>query len=438
MLSPSTAGILGLLALLVLFMCRFPVAFAMATVGFAGFSYLTNPVAGFSMVSMEIYSAFTSYYYASAIMFIWMGFVAYHIGISRNLYTAMHTLVGHIRGGLAMTTIVACGVFGAICGSTLATTAAIGAISLPEMERYKYSPALAAGTVAAGGILGTTIPPSIPLIVYGIFTEQSIGKLFVGVIVPGMVLMLSYLAAVYIMTTYNPSLGPQAEKKVFREKLRAIFSGGTGETIVVFVIVLGGLFADLFTPTEAGAVGTFSILLVGIIRRRLTWKHFIASLADAAKTSAMVFLLVVGAEIFGSFMAVSQLPSFLTIWAGNLPLPPVFVISLILLFQVILGCFMDGIAVLLLSLPIVFPAAVSLGYDPIWLGIMMIVVAGLGMITPPVGLNAYIVHGMAPHIPLPTIFKGITPFVLAIIVCVILFIVFPQIVLFLPNAMSGL
>jgi tripartite ATP-independent transporter DctM subunit len=435
-MSGPAVGIMGLAVLLILFTFRLPVAFAMALVGTVGFSYLASTGAAFSMVALEIYNAFSNYFYASAIMFIWMGFVAYHVGISRNLYTAAHTLVGRLRGGLAMTTVAACAMFGAICGSTLATTAAMGAVALPEMERYHYDPALATGTVATGGILGTMIPPSIPLIVYGIFTEQSIGELFIGVIVPGLMLMILCMATIYLLTLYNPKIGPPGTRTSFKEKVAALLAGGTGETIIVFAIGLGGLFAGLFTPTEAGAVGTASILLVGLVRRKLTWQSFFASLADAAKTSAMVFLLVVGAEIFGTFMAASRIPSALTSWASALPLPSALIICLIFLFQMILGCFMDGIAVLLLSLPIVFPAVVALGYDPIWLGAMMVLVAGLGMITPPVGLNAYIVFGMVKNIPLPTIFKGILPFVVTIVICIALFIAFPNIALFLPSLMK--
>lgn len=435
-MEPTSIGIAGILVLLVFFAMGLPVGFAMAVVGFLGFSILKSFDAGLSMVSLETYNTFSNYYYASAIMFIWMGFVAYHVGISKNLYKAMYTIIGNIRGGLAMTTVAACTAFGAICGSTLATTATIGAVALPEMERYRYDKALATGTVAAGGILGTMIPPSIPLIVYGIFTEQSISELFVGAIIPGMLLMACFMATIYIVTTRNSGSGPAGPASSGREKMKALLEGGTGETLVVFVVVLGGLFGDLFTPTEAGAVGAASILLVGLVRRRLGRKAFLSSLGDTAKTSAMIFLLVVGAEIFGTFMAASRLPSNLTDWAGSLPLPAVFLVCLMLLFQVIMGCFMDGIAVLLLSLPIVYPAVIALGYDPIWFGPLLTLVAGLGMITPPVGLCAYVVFGLCKNaIPLHVIFKGIIPFVWACLVCIVLLVAFPEITLFLPRLM---
>jgi tripartite ATP-independent transporter DctM subunit len=435
-MSSITIGILGFILLMVLFALRMPVAFAMALVGFIGFGYLVSMHAGFTVVAMQITSVFTNYFYASAIMFIWMGYLAYHVGISQNLYAAMYKQVGHIRGGLAMASIAASSVFGAICGSILAATATMGAVSIPEMRKYNYADSLATASAALGGILGITIPPSITLIVYGIMAEESIGKLFVGVIFPGILLMVLCMLTVYILVLRDASLGPAGPRANFKERIRAIFRGGTAETLAVFCVVLGGMFAGWFTPTEAGAVGTASIMLVGSARRRLSWRAITISIAETTKTSAMVFLLVVGAEIFGSFMAVSRIPSELASWAGQLPLPSIFVMVIILFIMAFLGCIMDGIAAMLLSLPVVLPAVVALGYDTVWFGVLMVIMVGLGSLTPPVGLSVFIISGIAKDVPLATIFRGVMPFVGAILICVAILLAFPQIALFLPSLMK--
>lgn len=432
-MSPLLAGIFGFFALFVLFALRLPVALSMALVGFVGFSYLRSLDSAFSMISFEAYTAFTNYYYGAVVMFIWMGYIAFHTGISRNLYSALHTMVGEIRGGLAMATTVACGAFGAICGSTLATTASMGAASLPEMDRYNYDKSLSTGTVTAGGILGTMIPPSIPAIVYGIYTEQSITKLFLALVMPGLVLLVAYLITIFIITFLNPDLGPPGPKTTLNEKVKALFGSGSLEITVIFVIVLGGLFAGWFTPTESGAIGSASVLLLSLVRRKFNVRALINSLQDATRTSAMVFLLVLGAEIFGTFIAASRIPTTMANWVGELPFHPAIIIGILFLLQGILGCIMDGIAVLLLSLPIVFPIATSLGFDPIWLGPLLVLIAGLGMITPPVGLSAYVVYGLNKEVPLTTIFRGVTPFVVAVIAVIVVLTIFPQIVLFLPN-----
>jgi len=293
---------------------------------------------------------------------------------------------------------------------------------------------LATATVASGGILGALIPPSVLFIIYGIATEQSISELFLAGIFPGILLLVLFIVTIYILTLRNPRLGPAGPKANFKEKVAAL-SGGTGETIVIFCIVIGGLFAGFFTPTEAGATGAASVLLVALSRRQLTWQGFITSVADTTKLSAMLFMLVTGAVIFGRFITISGMPTEVTGWAGGLPLPRFVILGIVLFILFVLGCFMDGVAVLLLTLPIVFPLIMTLGYDPIWFGVIMVVVTGLGMITPPVGLNVYVVYGVAKDVPLMTIFRGIWPFVGAIIICIAILIAFPQIAVFLPGLM---
>lgn len=435
-MTPFTFGIIGFSFLLLLFALGIPVAFSMALAGFLGFGFLISPDASLTMVAMQITSVFSSYTYASVIMFIWMGNIAFHSGLSANLYKAAHAFIGHIRGGLAMATVVACALFGAICGSTLATAATFAAISLPEMKKYKYDDALATGTVASGAILGIMIPPSIPLIVYGIFTQQSIGGLFIATILPGIVLMLLYLVVISFLLWKNPHHGPAGEKSTAKEKVLAVLGGGTLEVLLVFVTVLGGLFIGFFTPTEAGAVGGGAMFAVAFARRRLSRKAVVNSLIDTTKTSAMVFTLLVGAQIFGAFMAASRIPMELSDLAHTMEASPLLTLILVLGFNAFLGCIMDGTAALVLSLPIVFPLISAVGYDPLWFGVMMNLYTGLGCITPPVGLNAYIVAGVSKGVPLTTVFRGVMPYIGAIFLYTVIMIAFPQIATLLPRLMK--
>jgi len=432
-MSQLYVGLIGIAAFFVLLILRMPIAYAMALVGFAGFSCLVSPSAGLSMVAKEIYSTFSSYSLSVIGMFVWMGFLAYYSGIGSRLYVFAHKLIGHYAGGLAIATQAACAIFGAICGSNTATAATMGAIALPEMKKYKYDTSLATASVAAGGALGVLIPPSVILIVYGIATEQSVGKLFMAGIIPGVLLMLLYMGAIFVLAARNPSLGPAGPRASWKERIRAL-RGGLGEALVVFSISIGGLFAGWFTPTEAGAVGAAGVLAVALFERRLNWEGFKKSLFDATRTTAMIMLLVAGATIFGRFMAVSRVPFELAGWAGALPLPPFAVMGIVLVIYLILGCFIDALALVLLTIPIFFPVVVTtLGYDPVWFGVIIVMVVAMGVITPPVGMNVYIVKGVAPDIPLEVIFKGVWPFLAALAICLAILIAFPQIATFLPG-----
>jgi tripartite ATP-independent transporter DctM subunit len=434
-MTPLTTGIVGFFFLLFLFSLRMPVAFCMVLTGFLGFSYLISLSAGLTMVAMQITSVFSSYTYASVIMFILMGNIAFHSGLSSNLYRVAHAFIGHIRGGLAMATVMACALFGAICGSTLATAATFAKVSLPEMNKQKYHDALATGTVASGAILGAMIPPSITLIVYGVFTEQSIGELFIATIIPGIMLTVAFLLVVAFVLWRNPEHGPAGERSTARQKVQAVFGGGTFEVILVFLVVLGGMFFGFFTPTEAGAVGAGAMFAVAFVRRRLTKKGIIGSLVDTTKTAALIFILVVGAQIFGAFMAASRIPMELSNIAGTMKEVPVLTLLLVLGFNIFLGCIMDGTAAMVLSLPIVFPLVSAVGYDPIWFGVMINLYVGLGCITPPVGLNGYIVAGIS-RVPITTVFRGVMPYIYAIIIFTVIMIAFPQAATFLPSLMK--
>ncbi|MDO9535596.1 MAG: TRAP transporter large permease [Bacillota bacterium] len=425
-MSPLITGLVGIAGFFVLLILRMPIAYAMAVVGFLGFSYLSSSTAAFRVVAKDIFSTFSSYSLSVIPMFVWMGFLAFYSGIGARLFNFAYKLVGHYPGGLALAAQATCALFGAVCGSNTATAATIGAIALPEMKKYKYDPSLSTASVAAGGALGVLIPPSVVFIVYGIATEQSIGSLFIAGIIPGLLLMFLYMGTVSLITLRNPSLGPAGPKASWKERLLAL-RGGLWEVMIVFFLSLGGLFAGWFTPTEAGAVGAGGVLLLTVLERRLNWDGLKKSLADATRTTAMIMFLVAGAIIFGRFMAISRIPFELASWAGSLPLPPFAVMGVVLAIYLVLGCFIDALALILLTIPIFYPLAVTtLGYDPIWFGVIIVMVVAMGVITPPVGMNVYIIKGVAQDVPLEVIFRGIWPFLAALIICLFILILFPQ------------
>lgn len=428
-------GLLGLAAFMLLLILRMPIAYAMALVGFLGFSLLTSISSGFSMVAKEIYNTFSSYSLGVIVMFIWMGFLAYYSGIGTRLYVFAYKLIGHWPGGLAIATQVACGIFGAICGSNTATSATMGAIALPEMKKYQYDMSLATASIAAGGVLGVLIPPSVIFIVYGMATEQSIGRLFMAGIIPGLLLMLLYIAVIAVLTLRQPLLAPPGPRSNWKERLDSL-RGSLAEVLFVFALSMGGLFAGWFTPTEAGAVGAAGVLLAALTGKHLDMEGFKNSLFDTTRTTAMIMLMIAGAMIFGRFMAISRVPFELAAWAGSLPLPPVAVLALVLLIYLILGCFIDALALILLTIPIFFPVVVgTLGYDPIWFGVIMVMVVAMGVITPPVGMNVYVIKGVAADVPIELIFKGVWPFLFAVILCLAILIAFPSLATFLPTVL---
>jgi tripartite ATP-independent transporter DctM subunit len=435
-LTVEIVGIIGILLLLALIALRIPIAYSMLLVGFLGFSYLVSPQAALNMVTTELFSNFSSYTLSVIPMFVWMGFIAYYSGVGTGLYTLIYRLIGYRPGGLAIATQGACAIFGAICGSNTATAATMGAIALPEMRKYKYDDSLSTASVAAAGALGILIPPSVIFIVYGAATEQSIGKLFISGIIPGILLMVLYILTIFILVKINPEIAPAGQKFTFKEKIQAL-KGGLFEIIITFIISIGGLFAGYFSATEAGAIGAGSILLITLLRRQLKWDGFIKSLKDTTRTSAMIMLLVAGAMVFGRFIAVSRLPFEMANWAANLNLPPFMIMAVILIIYLILGCFIDALALVLLTVPIFYPVVTDvLGYNPIWFGVITVLVVAMGVITPPVGMNVFIIKGVAKDVPLETIFKGVWPFIIAIFACIALLIIFPQIATFLPNMLK--
>jgi tripartite ATP-independent transporter DctM subunit len=364
-----------------------------------------------------------------------MGQIAYEAGISQKLYNVGYKLFGRVRGGLAMGTIAACAAFAACCGSSPASAATMGAVALPEMRRYKYSDELATASVAAGGSLGILIPPSVILIIYGIMAEQSIARLFIAGILPGIGLAILFIVAIYIVTLTRPQVGPAGPRTSFKEKVLGLL-GGVGETVAIFVLIIGGLFWGFFTPSEAGAIGASGMLLLAFGRRKVTWRGLRDAFAETIKTSSMIYLIIGGATVFGHFLATTRLPFVAANWIAELDLPRTAIMFLMILVYLIGGCVMDAMALLLLTIPIFFPVSQALGYDPIWFGIILVLVMEMATITPPIGLNVYVIKGVAKDVPLETIFRGIVPFLLADIVMVSLLICVPQFALFLPTLMD--
>ena len=427
-------GILGSLALLVLLVSSMPVAFAMAIVGFGAFAVIVNPQAAMSMVTADLYETFSSYSLTVIPLFVFMGQVCFHVGISRRLFNTAYVWLGALPGGLAMATIGACTAFGAICGSGPATAATMAAVAMPEMRRYGYSMELAGGAVAAGGSLGMLIPPSVVFIVYAIMTEQSIGKLFIAGILPGLLIAAMFCVTIYISCWRRPELGPAGPKTTWRQKFVSIV--GVSETLILFIGVMGGMFLGYFTPTEGAAIGAAGSIIIAAAKRQLTLKMLQRSLMETARTSCMVLIIVAGAIMFGHFLARTGIPYALAGWLSQLPLPPFMIIAVIILFYLIAGCFLDALAVVLLTVPIFTPVVTKLGYDPIWFGVIIVVVTQMGVISPPVGVNVYVVSGMERDIPLGTVFRGAMPFLYTLIIASAILTAFPSISLYLPSLLK--
>ena len=433
-MNPHLTGIIGLVVLIIMLFSRMPVGFVMALLGFLGFSYIVNFSAALNLVAKDVYTTFSSYSLTVIPLFVLMGQIAFHAGISRKLYDSAYKFLGHMPGGLAMATVGACAGFAAICGSTNATAATMATVALPEMKRYNYQDILSTGVVSAGGSLGILIPPSVIFIVYGIMVEESIGKLFAAGILPGILLAFLFMVTITLWTKINPKLGPKGPPVSFREKILSL--SGLIETLILFVLVMGGLFVGFFTPTEAGAIGAGGSILLALIRRQLTWKGFVQSLFETTRISCMVMVIVAGATIFGHFLAVTRIPFDLARWTASLPLPPYAIIGFIVLVYLIGGCFIDALALIMLTVPIFYPVVKQLGYNPIWFGVIIVLVTQMGVISPPVGVNVYVVNGVAKDVPLEVIFKGALPFLATLVVGTAILIAFPQISLFIPSFMK--
>ncbi len=433
-MTPTAIGIIGLVVLVALMFLQIPVGFVMAIVGFTGFGLLVTWDASLNLLARDFFSIFSSYNLTVIPLFVLMGQLAYHSGISGRLFNAAHKFFGHLPGGLAIATIGACAGFSAICGSTSATAATMASVALPEMKKYNYDPSLATGVVAAGGSLGILIPPSTIFIIYGIMTEQSVGKLFMAGILPGILLSLLFVATVLIWTRMQPGLCEPAPKSTLKEKIASL--SGIIETFILFILVMGGLFIGIFTPTEAAAIGAFGTLIIALIGRNLSWRGFVQSLQETTRISCMILVIVAGATVFGHFLAVTSIPTEIGNWVSELHLHRYIIMGLILFIYLAMGCLMDSLAMIMLTIPIFFPVVTVLGFDPIWFGVIIVVVTEMGVITPPVGINVYVVAGVARDIPLHVIFKGTAHLLMAQLATAFLLILFPQIALFLPGLMK--
>ena len=425
-MSELQIGLLGIGVLFALLASSMPVGFAMTLVGAAGFAAVVNAPAALSLLATDYYDVFSSYGLTVIPLFVFMGQVAFHAGISKKLFDAAHCWFGWLRGGLAMATVGACTAFGAICGSGPATAATMAAVALPEMRRHKYDPGFAAGTVAAGGSIGMMIPPSVVFIVYGVMTEQSIGKLFIAGIAPGLLVAALFLATIGLLCAFRPGLAPAATAATWRDRLRSL--GGVIEILLLFALVMGGMFAGWFTPTEAAAVGAAGSVALAAAARKCSARMLAAAMGETLRTSCMVMVIVAGATVFGHFLQRTEVPMELAAWLAGLPLPAWGIMLAMILFYLVAGAFLDALALVLLTIPIFYPVVLELGFDPIWFGVMIVLVTQMGVISPPVGVNVYVVSGMDRAVPLQSVFKGALPFLAALVVAALLLLAFPQIV----------
>ena len=432
-MSGTAIGLVGIAALFVLLVLRIPVAFAMFVVGFFGIAALNGTNAAISLLASESFTLASSPELVVIPLFILMGNVASATGMSRQLYDAAYAVIGSFRGGLASATVIGCGGFAALSGSSVASALTMGKVALAQMDRFDYNPRLSTGVVAAGGTLGILIPPSTGFVIYAILTEQSIGRLFLAGVFPGLLLLTLFVLAVSLLCWFRPEYGPAGPRTSFSHKLGAL--AGAGPIVGVILLTIGGIYGGLFSPVEAAAVGAGAMILIGAAMRTLSLKALWVSAKDSVVTTATVMLILIAAHMINPFMALSHIPSVVGEFITAMNLSPVGVLVMILVIYIVLGCFLEGFAMLVLTLPIFFPIILDLGIDPIWFGVLVVLSLEMGLISPPVGLNVFIVKSVAPKVPLGDIFRGVVPFWLMMILTLAILIGFPQIALYLPNTM---
>ena len=423
-------GLLGLGVVLVLFLTGIELGFARALIGFLGFGYLVSFKAGLNLLAKDIFDVFSSYGFTVIPLFVLMGQVAFNAGIARRLYDASYKFIGHIPGGLAMATVAGATAFKAICGSSPATAATFASVAVPEMERYKYDRRLSTGIVATVGTLGILIPPSVTLIVFGIITEQSIGKLFLAGIIPGLIAAFFFVVIIYGWCKIDPTLGPKGEKSTWGQRIRSLPE--VLWIVVIFLLVVGGLMKGFFTPTEAGSVGTFAVLILSIAKRDINFKGYIKSVVESLRTACMVLVLIAGSTVLGHFLAVTKIPMITADWVVTLPLHPYTVMVIIGFIYLIGGSFIDDLAFMVLATPIFYPVIQKLGFNPIWFAMIIMITVMIGVVVPPVAINVFVVKNIT-KVPFGVIYKGVYPFLLSLVVCAILLFIFPGICTWLPN-----
>ena len=438
-MSTDAVAVLGFVALFALMLLRVPVGMAMGLVGVSGFSYLVGPTPALKLVGQTSMRTVTDYTFGVIPMFLLMGTFVSHSGMSRDLFRAANGFVGHLRGGLGIATVAACGGFAAICGSSVATAATFSAVAYPEMRRFGYPQSFATGVIAAGGTLGAMLPPSTVLAVYGIITEQDIGKLFMAGIIPGLLAMTMYMITIALIGYLRPGFLPSGTETSWRESFATLKD--IWAPVLLFIFVIGGLYGlpylPRFTPTEAGGVGATGAFLIGVFTGRLDKEKILASLLQATRTAAAVFTVLIGALIFGYFLTVTQTPQRVTEFLTGLGLGSYGVLAVIMVMYLVLGCLMDAMAMIILTVPIIFPVVSQLGFDPIWFGVIIVMTVELGLIHPPVGMNVFVIKSVVKDVSFTTIFKGVIPFVLTDIVRLIILIAFPLLATWLPQHMMA-
>lgn len=433
-MSTELIGILFILLLLLLIIIRAPVGISLLTVGLAGFISISGWKSGLTQLGMSTFNMSTNYTLSVIPLFILMGMFLSYSGLGQQLFKVVDDWIGHVRGGLAMASVGASAIFSSISGSPMSTTATVGRVALPEMKRYNYDPGLAGASVAAGGTLGLLIPPSVGMILYGILTMQSIGPLLIAGLLPGIILAVLFMLTLNIQIRLKPELAPVAmEKKPLLEKIRS--TKYVWPVLLLFLLVIGGIYIGFFTPTEAAGVGAAGAFLFALVTRQLNWKKFVGAVDESIRLTAMIFVILIGANLFGNFLAITRIPTKLSSVVAGLDVSPYVILVAILFIYLILGLFMEGIAILVLTIPIVYPVVIELGFNGIWFGVILMVVQNMGLLTPPLGMNCYIIHGIDKSISLPTIFRGVTPMLLTMAIFTVLLIIFPEIALFLLNFM---
>lgn len=431
-MSPELIGVLGIIFLLVLIIMEVPVGLSLFLVGFIGVSLLTDWSVGFSQLGSSPFGTANNYSLSVIPLFILMGMFMSNTGLGKELFVAVDKWIGHLRGGLAMATIGASSIFAAISGSTNATTATLARIAIPEMNQYKYSTSLSTSAVAAGGTLGILIPPSVILILYGTLTSEPIGPLLIGGLIPGILLAIIFMLTINIQVRLKPSLAPtKAQSAPLKEKFQSLKS--IWPFMLIFIVSIGGIYFGVFTPTEAGGIGAIGAFLITVVMKRIDFSKLSASLDESIRLSVMIFLILIGASLFSKFLALSQIPMNLANTVGSMDVSPYVILSLILIVYFVLGMFMEGIAIMVLTLPIVYPLITQLGFDGLWFGIIIVMVLNIGVLTPPVGLSIYIISGVVKDVPIEKIFKGVIPMVITMIFFTILLVIFPEIVTYLPS-----
>jgi len=428
-MSDIAIGAIGLAALILLFLTGIELGFAMALVGFVGFGAVVSWGAAANLLAKDLYDVFASYGFTVIPLFVLMGQVAYNSGIAKRLYDTSYRFIGHIPGGLALATVAGATVFKAICGSSPATAATFASVAVPEMDRYGYDKRLSTGVVASVGTLGILIPPSVTLIVFGIITEQSIGRLFLGGIVPGLVIAAFFAVTIIVWCRIDPSLGPKGARSSWRERLAAMPE--VVWVLLVFVVIIGGLMKGFFTPTEAGSVGTFAVILLAVAQRGMGLRGFVKSLSESLRTACMVLMLIAGSTILGHFLAVTKIPMLASAWVVSLPVNRHLIMVFIALIYLVGGSFLDDLAFMILATPIFFPAVVQLGFDPLWFGMLIAITVMIGVVIPPVAMNVFVVKNIT-KVPFGTIYKGAVPFLAGLVATAALLFAFPQLATFLP------